>query len=259
MLTSLRMQKSAAAAAMFVTVLFTTSQALWAMGPGRLLPSGTVKVYRGDQLVSVLSEEAPVPEGALLAPEGQCGLRMENLFLVAEDGSRFSIAGSESGRELLIQQGVVYFAVNSATGPLAFHTPDGVVTIQSMVLNAAADGGLLKAYVDAAPDGTRMGVLDGGSLVVLTADGEKTISSGRQIMLAQATLFDEEQPAQQVAQNEEPQDGNQGTDDDDKIPAAYFWGGGALLAVGAGALAFGNSGGGGGGGVFIPPASPSNP
>ena len=192
MLRSLRTQHSTVAATLFTILLFIATQALGAMGTGRLLPNGQVKVYRGDQLVSVLSEEAPLPEGVMLAPEGPCGLRMDNLYVVADDGSRFAIAGGEGGRELLIREGTLYFAMSGATGPLAFHTPDGVVTTQRMILNAAAGGGLLKGYVDATPDGTRMGVLEGGSLVVLTADGERTIESGKQITLAQADLFDED-------------------------------------------------------------------
>ena len=83
MLKSMRTQQSLLGLATLVVCLFTASQLLWAMGPARLLPSGKVTVYRGDQVVSVLSEEAPLPEGALLAPEGPCGLRMDNLFLVA--------------------------------------------------------------------------------------------------------------------------------------------------------------------------------
>jgi len=273
MLRTLRAQKTSIATAVSVILLFIGTQALGAMAAGRLLPSGQVKVYRGDQLVSVLSEEAPLPEGVLLAPEGQCGMRLDNLFMVAEDGSRFSIAGSREGRELLIRQGTLYFALSGATGPVAFHTPDGVVTTQSLILNASTEGGLLKGYVDAAPDGTRLGVLEGGTLVVMTADGEKTIETGHQITLAQANLFDEDQAEGQGAQNKkgpedqqqdaqdngkDKQQGAQG-DDDDEIPAAYFWGAGGLAALAGIGIAAGGGGGGGGGGGFIPPASPSNP
>ena len=59
MLRSLRTQHSTVAATLFTILLFIATQALGAMGTGRLLPNGQVKVYRGDQLVSVLSEEAP--------------------------------------------------------------------------------------------------------------------------------------------------------------------------------------------------------
>ena len=272
MLRSLRRQQPTVVAALFVVLLFIASQALGAMGVGRLLPSGQVNVYRGDQLVSVLSEEAPLPEGVLLAPEGQCGMRLDNLFLVAEDGSQFSIAGSQRGRELSIRQGTLYFAMSGTTGPVAFHTPDGVVTTEHMILNASTTGGLLKGYVDAAPDGTRMGVLEGGTLVVMTAVGEKTIKAGRQITLAQANLFDEDQATGKGAQDQGPQgeqqdaqnadknkkNGPQDEDDDDEIPAAYFWGAGGLAALaGIGIAAAGGGGGGGGGGGL--PASPASP
>jgi hypothetical protein len=261
MLKSIRTQKSLALIAILVVCLFTSSQALWAMGPSRLLPNGTVKVYRGGQLVSVLSEEAPLPEGVLLAPQGQCGLRMHNLFLVADDGSQFSVATRDDGRELLIRQGTLYFAMSGDSGPMTFYTPNGTVTTQRMILNASADGGLLKGYIDATPDGTRIGVLEGGSLVVLTAEGERSIAAGRQITLAQANLFDEEQATGAASRAEAAEDKKQDAqeDDDDEIPAAYFWGGGAALAAIGIGLAAGGGGGGGGGGVFIPPASPAGP
>jgi hypothetical protein len=155
--------------------------------------------------------------------------------------------------------------MSGATGPLAFHTPDGVVTTQRLILNASTEGGLLKGYVDAAPDGTRMGVLEGGTLVVMTPEGEKTIAAGRQITLAQANLFDEEQAtgaAGETSQDQEdPTQDAQQEDDTDGIPEAYlWWGGGALALLIAGAFAIGSGGGSGGGGVFIPPdSSPSSP
>jgi len=269
MLKSIRTQKSIAVIATLVVGLFTASQALWAMGPSRLLPNGNVKVYRGDQLVSVLSEEAPLPEGALLATEGQCGLRMDNLFLVADDGSQFSVATGDAGRELLIRQGTIYFAMSGASGPIAFHTPNGIVTTQRMILNASAEGGLLKGYVDATSEGTHIGVLEGGSLVVLTAEGERSIATGRQITLAQADLFDQDPATGADAEDKAPEDAaensqkdSEGTqaaeEEDDDIPVAYYWvGGGALAALGIVAAASG--GGGGGGGGVIPPASPAGP
>jgi hypothetical protein len=261
MLKSIRTQQSVVVIAILVVCLFMASQALWAIGPSRLLPNGTVKVYRGDQLVSVLSEEAPLPEGVLLAPEGQCGVRMDNLFLVADDNSQFSVATGDNGRELLIRQGTLYFAMSGASGPMTFHTPSGSITTQRMILNVSTEGGLLKAYVDATPDGTRIGVLEGGSLVILTAGGERTITAGRQITLAQANLFDEEQATGPAGQAEAEEDKKQGAqeDDDDEIPAAYFWGAGGLAALAGIGLAAGGGGGGGGGGGFIPPASPAVP
>ena len=92
MLKSLRTQQSLVVLATLAVCLLMISQVLWAMGPARLLPSGKVTVYRGDQVISVLSEEAPLPEGALLVPEWQCALRIDNLFRLAEDGFLFTVA-----------------------------------------------------------------------------------------------------------------------------------------------------------------------
>ena len=266
MLKALRRRKMVAFVATLLAFLFIASQALWAMGPARILPGGVVKVYRGDQLVSVLSQEAPLPEGLLLAPEGQCGLRMENLYLVGDDGSLFALVSKVGGRELLVRQGTIYFAMNGASGPITFQTPDGDIATQRMILNASAEGGLLKGYLDVTPEGTRIGILEGGSLVILTPNGEKTIATGRQITLAQADLFEENQETGSDATEGDPQDpaGNgeedpeklagQEEDDDDDIPVAYFISGGAALAAIGAAVAAGGGGGGGGGGALSPAA-----
>ncbi|MGD9330489.1 MAG: hypothetical protein PVJ53_04200 [Desulfobacterales bacterium] len=268
MLRAIRTQKRIAVAVTLAGFIFIASQALWAMGPARILPKGQVKVYRGDQLVSILSEEAPLPEGFLLAPEGPCGLRMDNLYLVGDDGSLFSLAAATHARELQVRRGTIYFAMNSASGPMIFQTPDGDLATQRMILMANGEGGLLKGYLDVTPEGTRLGILEGGRLVVLTADGERTIATGRQITLAQADLFDESQESGPAAEEgaplvpagspEEDSENRAGEeeDDDDEIPVAYFIGGGAALAAIGAAIAAGGGGGGGGGVIPLSPAVP---
>ena len=224
----------------------------------RIIPSGKIKVYRNDQVVQVLQEESPLPMGAMLSAEGNCGVRMTNLFVVAENGSLFSVQEGNGAAQFKIEKGVLYFAANSQTGPLVFETPAGVINTQQMIIQASGGSAMLKGFVDVSGTTTSMGVLEGGSLIVSTPDGEKMIATGKQITLAQAGLIKPAEAGYQPppADQGQTQAEAQPTEDtDDEIPAAYFVGGGlAILAAGALAL-----GGGGGGGSDPAPASPATP
>lgn len=225
-----------------------------AYASARVMPSGKVSVFREGQLVQELREEAPLPNGALLRTEGHCGVRLEDFYLVAADGSAFGLARAGAARELRLEKGTVYFALASLPAPLTFRTPEGMVTAQQIQLLAAASGGLLKGYLAVTDSGAEIGVLEGGSMVVSTARGEQVIQPGQRILLAQADLIDT-----QAAGTETPEETAAAeTDDDDEIPATYYWVGGALLAAGGGA-ALAAGGGGGGGGGALPPVSPSSP
>lgn len=156
------------------------------LNSGRIIPTGKVLIYRGDQQVGELTAEAPFPEGALLACDGDCAVRMNDLLLVGADKSEFSVTTKAFSRELLVRKGTVYFALSKLPRSLVFVTPNGAVTTQQLILNAAADGGLLKGYVAVSGESAEIGVIDGGSVLVSTDAGEMTIQSGKKIILAQA-------------------------------------------------------------------------
>jgi hypothetical protein len=238
-----------------MALVFMCAGPVAAYSAARVMPSGKVSVFREGQLVQELREEAPLPDGALLRTEGHCGVRLEDFYLVAADGSAFGLTRAGAVRELRLEQGTVYFALASLPVPLTFRTPEGLVTAQQIQLQASASGGLLKGYLAVTANGAEIGVLEGGAMVVSTAQGEQVIQPGQRILLAQADLIDT-----QPAANETPEEAAaaEEEDDDDKIPATYYWVGGGLLAAGAGvALAGGGGGGGGGGGS--PSVSPSSP
>lgn len=156
------------------------------LNSGRIIPMGKVSIYRGDQQVGELTAEAPFPEGALLACDGECAVRMNDLLLVGADKSVFSVTTGTNSRELLVKEGTVYFALSKLPRSMVFVTPNGAVTAQQLILNVAADGGLLKGYVAVTGESAEIGVIDGGSVLVSTDAGEKTIQSGKKIILAQA-------------------------------------------------------------------------
>ena len=171
-----------------ILVVFSTSALASNLDFARIKPGGKVLIYRGDQQVGELTAEAPFPDGALLACDGDCAVKMNGLLLVGADKSLFSVTTRANSRELLVKNGTVYFALSKMPHSLVFVTPGGVVTAQQLILNAAADGGLLKGYVTATGDSAEIGVYEGGSVLVSTVSGETTIQSGKKIVLAQSNL-----------------------------------------------------------------------
>ena len=54
-------------------------------------------------------------------------------------------------------------------------------------MNASTDGALLKGYVAATSEGTEIGVIEGGSLLISSSGGEKLVQAGNRINVAQNT------------------------------------------------------------------------
>lgn len=234
----------------------------------RIMPTGSVKVYEGGKLVQVLKQESALPDGALLTTEGKCGVRSENFYLVADDGCTFSITDGLNRKDLRVDNGVMYFAITQKTEKLAFITPAGVLTTQQVLCNTDANGGIVKGYLDVSGSQVQLGVLEGGSMVVNTANGDKEILAGKQITLSMADPINKEgeedadkkeavdtKEGEEVvsAEGEEALPAEEGLLGD--IPATYLIGGTVL--VGAAALAIAGADGGGGGGPK--PTSPAAP
>ncbi|MEE4609188.1 MAG: hypothetical protein V2L15_09905 [Desulfobacteraceae bacterium] len=171
---------------MMVAVAFLMASVVQASEAARLLTSAKVNVYRDGQLVQVLKENAPLPEGALLKPEGDCGVRLAYMSLVAREGSAFAVRQDDAGVELGVEAGMVYFAATGAAKKTVFKTPAGLIVAQQMIVRAAADG-VLKGFLQVEAGKATLGVLEGGDMVVSTAEGERVIHAGEQIVLAQAT------------------------------------------------------------------------
>jgi hypothetical protein len=232
-----------------VLIVFATSALASNFNSGRIMPGEKVLIYRGDQQVGELTAEAPFPDGALLACDGDCAVRMDGFLLVGADKSIFSVTTQANSRELLVREGTVYFALSKMPRSLVFVTPKGAVTAQQLILNAAGDGGLLKGYVAVTGESAEIGVIEGGSVVVSTVAGETTIQSGKKMI---------------IAQTDEAKTPEEGASPEAGAPSAGV-GGVAIVPivavagmVGIAAIAAANSGGGGGGGGGGD-ASPASP
>ena len=171
-----------------VVTVFSTSGFCTGLNSGRVFPKGKVFIYKDGQKVGEFSKEAPLSNGTLMECKGRCGVKLPDLYLVAEDNAVFSVNTDLYSRELYVSKGTVYFAVASMDRTLMFTTDHGSFTTKQVLLNASTDGGVLKGYINASPDGSELGVLDGGSMVVSTFEGDKIIRSGKRILLAQVPL-----------------------------------------------------------------------
>ena len=216
----------------------------------RIYPTNKVTLYRGDKVVGVYTKEAPLPEGSVISADGRCAVKLDDLYLVGEDQSVFSINTSGRQRNLFVKEGTIYFKTSAMKRDFAFITPDGPINVQRIRLNAAFGDGSIKGYVTVAKNQSELGVAEGGSMDVFTDNGLMTIQSGKKIILSQADmgigLPEEEKPAAQKPPESEP-----GMSRHKKI--AY----GALGAVAIAGIALGlGGGGGGGGGGDVSPSTP---
>jgi hypothetical protein len=208
------------------------------LNSARIIPKGTVSIYKGDQKVGEFKKEAPLPENSLLSCEGRCGVKMTNLYAVAEDQSLFTIRTNTQSRELLVKKGTLYFAWSNSPQSLMFNTPDGVVETRTILLKASSNAGVLKGYVAVKPTGSEIGVIEGGTMVLSTPEGDKRIEPGQQLTLAKA--------GQNLGNPDAaPANGAMGAMSN---TALYILSASAVLVTaGIIALAVGSSGGGGGG------------
>ena len=150
----------------------------------RIYPTNKVTIFTGGQQVGIYTREAPLPEGYTLSTDGKCAVKMDEIYMVAEDKSSFSIDGSANQRSLFIGKGIVYFRMSEMKRPINFVTPAGNINAQSIIFRTSSENKALIGYVKATNSRSELGIVDGGSMVVLTDNGLRTVSQGKKIMLA---------------------------------------------------------------------------
>ncbi len=245
------------AVAFFLTFLMVSQSIAAFAGSDRIYPSNKVTLYRGDKKIGVYTKEAPLPDGSVILTDGRCAVKLDDLYLVGEDKSVFSITTSGRQRNLYIKQGIVYFRTSAMRRSFSFVTPAGLISVRMIRLNAGFGDQSITGYVAVTGTRSELGVAEGGSMDVLTEDGLMTIQSGRKIILAQADmdigLPEDEEPAAQLPPEKKPEK---------SVGKTIGYGTlGAVLLAGIG-LALGGGGGGGGGGdssVGQSTVSPSAP
>ncbi|UCD31972.1 MAG: hypothetical protein JSV38_14610 [Desulfobacterales bacterium] len=242
----------------FIILAFSSTVFSASLPTGRLIPDGKVFLYKGSQKVGEFRTEAPLPDDTLLFVQGKCGVKLNNAYMIAMDNTVFSIKTEPYSRILTLERGTTYFAL--ASNALSFQTPDQVININKLILNASSDSGVLKGYISTADGTTKIGVVAGGSMLLTVNDGNPImVKSGHELLLAQADLFDipEQEPATE-AETEVATEAEPPVEPAAVSPISFKTVAIVLGLLGAVGAAFAG-GGGGGGGSAPPPASPSLP
>ncbi len=175
----------AQAMVVFALICFTAPGFAAAPFAGRILPTQKANFFSDGQKIGETTAEAPLPWDTLVKCEGRTAVRMDQMYVVFDDGSSFIM--SRTGT-LDLKTGTAYFALKTLPEGLTFGTPQANVVTEQIILNAATGNQLLKGYVKVDKSQSELGVLEGGQLMVRTADGQKTIKTGQRIILAQAVV-----------------------------------------------------------------------
>ncbi len=179
------------AATVLFVLFFSTAVFADYIKNSKLLPTNKIIVLEDGKKVAEYSKEMPVPEGLLLSCVGKCAAKLENISFVADDQSRFSINTKGKTTYLGVEHGVVYFGVSSMPGSIVFMTPKGAVSANQLIMNASMDNPILEGYIKVTENSSEVGVIDGGSMQLLTNDGQILLSPGDHFILAQADIGQE--------------------------------------------------------------------
>jgi hypothetical protein len=209
---------------------------------GRIIPMGKVSIIKDGKVVGEFSEETPLPEGSLLRCEAKCAVRLDDVYMVAELGTVFSVTQTADHHELFIQEGTIYYSLSESSRPLQFSSAGDAIT-GDLTMSANE----LNGYVHATGNTTEIGLIGGGMMMLGTVSGDMLVTPGN------AVTIEGSDPETPVAGPIESGGGGLSKNQKIGIGVAST----VLVATGlALLLAGGGGGGGGGGGNSGSPASP---
>jgi hypothetical protein len=177
-----------------MAVLMVFSFSTWAMAAGltgaRVIPSSKVTIYDGAKKVGEISNEAPIPEGKILSSDEKFGLKLDGIYLVATEKTRVAVSPISGGQDIFVQEGTVYFSIGAIKNTLSFSTPQESVTVQNVIVKASTSTPMVKGYVSFQDEQMEVAVLEGGQLLMVSANGQQIIEPGNKLMVqkAQANL-----------------------------------------------------------------------
>jgi hypothetical protein len=156
----------------------------------RVLPEGKLNIFKGNQKVGELSSEAPLPVDKMLQSDGKCGVRMQGIYLVSTENTRFSVRDLSGGTDIFVQQGRLYFALGELRTPLSFSTPKDTAKVESALIEVSTDTFGIKGYLLFEDGKMEIGVMEGGKLVLVNSSGRQVLEPGNRVMVqnAQANL-----------------------------------------------------------------------
>jgi hypothetical protein len=176
---------SATISFLMVVCFFTT---VIAGEVSRLVPTDKVTVFKDGEKIAEYTKEMPVPESVVLSCNGKCGIKLDDISIVGEDQSRFLIDSEKNNRYLGVEKGIVYFGISTMPRKIVFMTPKGAVSANQVFIEASSNNRMVEGYIKVSDDISEIGVIDGGSLQLLTNDGQQLLKPGERFILAQANI-----------------------------------------------------------------------
>jgi len=150
----------------------------------RLIPTGNVSVLADGKPGTQFRSEVPLPEGLLLASNGNCLVQTHGLQLVVHDKAVFSLTEGESRWDLTVKNGRVDFAMRPEAKPMAFYTPHDLIQTEQATAPAGTSG-VVRGFVTVTEQGTEL-TLQEGSLQVASSQGSQVVEAGQSLALAKA-------------------------------------------------------------------------
>jgi hypothetical protein len=183
------MRTTISTAISFLLLLFFSTTSIADDGNvSRLVPTDKVSVFKDGKKIAEYTKEMPVPESVIMSCKGKCGIKLDDISLVGEDQSRFLIDSKHNNRYLGVEEGIVYFGISTMPRKIIFMTPKGAVSVNQVFIDASSNTQMLEGYIKVTDDFSEIGVIDGGSLQLLTSDGQQLIKPGQRFIVAQADI-----------------------------------------------------------------------
>jgi hypothetical protein len=152
---------------------------------GGSIGHGNLSVYKNGNLVSKLTGQNPIEDGALLVCDGKCMIKSEGISLIGGDNSKVAVTNEEKTFKLYVKEGRVDYIINSNVRTISFYTPQGTYTVAEVIFNAGSQS-VVKGTVEVGRDGKTEITVTEGRMVFATADGMKTVDANNKIVLAVA-------------------------------------------------------------------------
>ena len=165
---------------MLLSLAMTTAGFSAGAGSARIIPTGTVSIIEDGQVVGQFSQEAPLPEGVLLRCEDKCAIKLDDTYMVVDAGTEFSVTPTANSTGLFVKTGTVYYSINESSNPLQIDTPNHEATTGDLTMTDDE----LRGYVRVAGNETEIGVIGGGTMMLVTASGEMAVTSGNAVTIA---------------------------------------------------------------------------
>jgi hypothetical protein len=175
----------------FRVVALTAALSLTTMNmafAGGSIGHGNISVYKDNTLVSKLSGQNPIEDGALLVCDGKCMLKSEGISVIAADKSKIAVKNETDTFRLYVKEGIVDYVINSNARKIAFYTPQGTYTVAEVVFNASSTP-VVKGRVVVDSEGNTEISVNEGRMVFATSEGMKTVDANHKIVLAQGQFL----------------------------------------------------------------------